>query len=254
MEKRRMICYSFPYKCHFFTSPTMKNLKLTLFSFALFSCLGAEVRHASADIVNEFIQVQCLTELNALKIDEFNINGQTPSDYSEKNHQELWQKRAIYPYESLRKIETAPPHSQTALTHKTQCILYKKTGIDSNEKPILKEQVYDIEFGPYLFNTNPEGKCGNAAAFSVSVKTKDKIVIDDLPFLYQCSADDSGQETRSEEEIQTILLLPEEGYINIEGSYLDVEKNNYIQEFKTYWMEEDLPVTARKFYTEDSSH
>ena len=50
---------------------------------------------AWADIVNDFVQVQCLEDLNMLKIDSFGANGEIARDRSSENQNDLWERHGI---------------------------------------------------------------------------------------------------------------------------------------------------------------
>lgn len=56
---------------------------------------------AKADIVNTFAQVQCLEELNALKIDMFNANGEMPRQTAKNDYEALWKNKGLVLAEAL---------------------------------------------------------------------------------------------------------------------------------------------------------
>lgn len=215
--------------------------------------IGFSVMPSQAGI-NKVVQIQCLEDLNMLKIDVFNADGKIAIESPENNRDELWNKHGIHELSSmigtirLKNGDGTPSDDprddrMTVINPiDTTCTLMEDQGADG-----LQLQTYHIHVEPYFFNMNAIEACGGATTFQVSIKSGDKILMDKLPFHYRCRLGISkkdGLENRWEEMIDTISISPDKKRISIQGSYMKLEEAEFINAFETYKLDEDTPLTA----------
>ncbi len=231
---------------------------------------------AQADTVNEFVQVQCIKDLNTLKINTFGANGEIAAKRSHDNQKNLWKThgireiRTMVDYIRLHNDDGTPSEDprDTRMIVKdpiqTSCTLIEERP-DGTQAP----RTYDIHIEPYFFNTNPNGECGGVFTFSVTIKQNDDILIDNLPFWHRCRINpwisDREIEGRKNEHIDSIELHPSNDHLIFSGSYLDTDdyicdgaknacsqnKHIYVDAFKIFYLDKDMPITAKKLYITD---
>lgn len=250
--------------------------KFYLVIFVLAACFILHSHHARADVYDTFVQAQCIKDLNMLKIDVFSGKTETGFEHFSKKQKKLWESHGIRNYLSMigtiRLIEDDNTPSKdprddrmTAINPiQTSCILIKK---NPDGKAIPRK--YSVHIEPYFFNTNRNGECGGAQTFAVTIKQADQILIDNVPFWYRCRVNpwisDKGIEGRRDERINSIEFHPDDNRFTFSGYYLDTDdyicdgakntcdpnKHIYIDAFKVFDLDKDMPVTAEKLYVTD---
>jgi hypothetical protein len=177
----------------------MKNLGMWILAVGVF--LASPVR---ADIINELVKVECNKDLNYLSIETLDINGRLPMDFINSQPKLLWERYGLIDVHNQLLEFNKIKSRQRGKTVEKQCELLKKGAEDKLEKT-----TYTIKITGYIYNINPEGRCGGANSVSVTLQDADKILVNDLVFIPSCSDPDS---------ISGIQVLPHEGYFTISGS------------------------------------
>ncbi len=214
---------------------------------------------ARADIVNDFVQVQCLQDLNALKIDVFGANGNIAASRSHNNQQELWERHGIREISTM--VDYIRPVDENGLPSgdyrdtrmalknpiQTSCALISET-----EGRKQESLIYDVYVEPYFFNTNPHGHCGASPTFSLTVKTANNVLIDNLRFVSECVTYEGSHHDKGMAMgfIQSIQFNPEDGYITIDGT-LFTGFEHYNENFvlpHLLWLSDDLPINHETVY------
>lgn len=222
--------------------------------FMLFTVLN--ITAVKADIINEFVQVQCLRDLNLLKIDAFNANGDIAMERSEQNQEVLWDQHRIrnintmIDYIQLIDNDGKPSNDyrDTRMEVKdpiqTSCTL-----IEELEDGTPKPQTYDIHIQPYFFNVNPNGECGGAQTLELTLKSKGRVFIDKLRYISECADTKWARHNEGTAlgAIQSVSLNPEDGYISLEGGLGKAYEEDFVFT-DIFWLDDDLPITHEKVY------
>lgn len=184
-----------------------------------------------ADVVNEFIQVQCLKEINALKVDIFNVNGEISRKNALENYQNLWDVRGVVLADSLIKYNSDNGF-QEAISLKKQCVL---RGLGGEQK-----QIYNIDINTYLFSGNLNSQCGLGRTFEINITTKNQTLVDRFRFQYECF---------SNQKASSLTLLPHEGYIIFDLVNSDTEDaQNDKDSYGVFFMRDQIPITSQIVY------
>ena len=212
---------------------------------------------AWADIVNDFVQVQCLEDLNMLKIDSFGANGEIARDRSSENQNDLWERHGIRNMRTMvdyiRLIdENGKPsedHRDTRMVPKdpiqTSCTLVEEMA-DGKREP----RTYEIHIKPYFFNTNPMGRCGGGSPTTeLTITAGDRVLIDRLRFLSECSSYEPDHHNRGMAMggISSIYIYPESQYLTVDGGLYEEYEDEFIFPY-LIWFDEGLPVTHETVY------
>ena len=207
--------------------------------------------------MNDFVQVQCLEDLNMLKIDSFGANGEIARDRSSENQNDLWERHGIRNMRTMvdyiRLIdENGKPsedHRDTRMVPKdpiqTSCTLVEEMA-DGKREP----RTYEIHIKPYFFNTNPNGYCGGGSpTIELTITIGDRVLVDHLRFLSECSYNESVHHNKGMAMggISSIYIYPEERYITLRGRI----NERYEDEFAfPYFLRinKDLLIDHEKIY------
>lgn len=195
---------------------------------------------ANAYAGNLFAHVQCLENINSLKIDVFFTNGALERANAIESKQSLWEEDQIVLYDTL--VENPDVNSQISRPIETQCTLKEK---DNSKK------TYSISLEPYFFNVNPQWECGRAKTFEVTIKAEEKILVDRFRFWYDCSGLYGSYQ--DDKIITTLLFQPHDKSIDFSGYYnnpKEYEDHIFYEVFeKTYSLEDKLPITSELIYS-----
>ena len=235
----------------------MRKFCKFIFICALYFCLHIYSYDAKADTVNEFVQVQCLEDLNALRIDVFSANGKIAKKNAKDNPKALWEKhgikdiRSMVGYVHLVDGDGTPSKDPrdirmvVANPIQTSCALTEELA-DGSQVP----RTYDIHIEPYFFNTNPNGYCGGGSpTVELTLTSGKEVLIDHLRFVSECSSDGWHQHNKGMAmgSIQSVQLNPEDRYISLYGGLDERYEDDFVFT-STFWFDEDLPITHEKVY------
>lgn len=196
----------------------------------LFFCLGLFFvpRPATADVVNEFVHVNCNPDLNVLEVRLQTVNGVIAQRYAE-NSDRLWKKYSLLSLDALFDV-TKDGTIQEGRTHKSECLL-------RSQNDAKQPTPYTVIVEGTAGNVNPSGFCGLARSIRLSLKTTSAPIITDLDFLPNCS-EDRG--------IRSISFHPSEGYVVVNAilsrGVTTTEKE------QTFFLDDDVfPLTNTAF-------
>lgn len=201
--------------------------------FFLCVILSFQSRLAFADIVNEFVQVQCNTDLNFLRIESFNINGDITLEYIKGHPRESWKKYGIISIDDELFDINPEDRYQLAQTFSSECILKKKN---------LTKDVYKIIIDGYTVNGNPGGWCGGHRSFSITIWRGKKQLLEKLAFAPNCSGNIVF--------LDSLTLNPHENYIKINGQK-DVDGSDSKESFYDFFDMDEIisPLTNKSVYS-----
>lgn len=198
--------------------------------FLLISNFAAATAHA--DIVNDFIRIDCNKQLNYLSIESFGVNGWLPANNAKRKKDMLFKEHGIIDLMSLFEF-SSDSKLQTPLTFETSCILDTLDDPDKNQTHEPKYSKYDIKLKGFAENSNPGGSCGGWRSYSVTIKKDGITIVDDVPYEFHCGDD---------LVLGNISVNPHEGYLHAGNKF----------SLKTLWWDEDLPVTIDKIYNPEN--
>lgn len=182
---------------------------------------------AHADIINEFVKIQCNQDLNFLRIENLIVNGSVSRKYSENNQKNLWKKYNLISINSLLKINTDGYWQKNDFD--TNCELQEEDKTQKN---------YKVNIEGYAGNHNPNGKCGGHLSFNLSISNSEDNIIEKLNFFPNCHANT---------QIHNVTLIPHEQYLYINGTN---SEGKYFRE--TIWIsgkyKDTLPIKNTNIY------
>lgn len=204
-------------------------------------CFSVLSHTAHADIVNMFAKVDCSESLNYLRVDVFNVNGDLARKRAEKDDKNIRDKENIVFFDDLVEINKDFYQKEKATFTKT-CTLQEEVKRDT-----YKTVTYTVIIKPYFFNSNREGQCGGADSFSMTIKDKDRVLVDDVPFWFNCNK--SVSSNVEEQTISTLMFLPHQGLIRFSGRYSRPIKPELYPSFtRRFWLDHNIPATKDNVY------
>ena len=178
---------------------------------------------ARADVVNDFVRIDCNKELNYLEIGPFGVNGWLSANNAKRYKDELFRKYGIIDLMTLFDINKEWTR-QTPIEFKTTCVLDTEDDPYENQPHQPKLAKYDITLKGYTENGNPQGRCGGWRTYSLTIKKDGVTIIDDVPYEIHCGED---------EVLSNVSITPHQGYI-----YAGTQDSK-----KVLWWDRDLPIT-----------
>ena len=211
---------------------------------------------AWADIMDDLVQVQCLEELNALKIDILRTAGRIASKAIRDHPKQLWENHGIRElYTMVGTIRLIDENGKPSEDDRDIRMVVKDpiqtscTLIEQLENGTQRPRTYDIHIEPFFFNTNAMGTCGGFVTFELTLTSGDQVLIDQLRFNSECSRTNWYRHNKNTAlgGISSIGLYPGNRRIRISGGLFEEYEDKFV--FKSYFdFDKDLPITHEKVY------
>ena len=205
---------------------------------------------------NEFVQVQCLEDLNILRIDLLGASGKITSKGAIDHQKRLWENHGIRElYTMVGTIRLTDENGKPSEDYRDERMVVKDpiqtscTLIEQLEDGTQTSRTYDVYIKPYFFNTNAMGYCGGFVTFELTLTSEDQILIDHLRFNSECSKEYWYQHDKDMAlgGLSSVGLYPENRRIRMSGGLLEEYEDKFV--FKSSFdFDEDLPITHEKVY------
>lgn len=154
---------------------------------------------ARADVVNEFVRVECNTDLNVLHIELLNINGETALRFAQADPVSLLKKHNLVFLDSLFDVDGEMKQVPKGKSSST-CALKSGDGDGNN--------VFNIDIIGLVLNDNAAGMCGLHRTIALNILMDNNILVRNLVFSPDC---------HDPREVRVLNILPDEGYVSVEG-------------------------------------
>ena len=221
----------------------------------LFAALALPAKAWAYDY-NEFVQVQCLEDLNILRIDLLGASGKITSKGAVDHQKRLWTNHGIRElYTMIGTIRLIDENGKPSEDDRNIRMVVKDpiqtscTLVEQLEDGTQMPRTYDIHIKPYFFNTNAMGRCGGFVTFELTLTSGDQVLVDHLRFDSECSKNYWYQHNKDMAlgGLSSIGLYPENRRIRMSGGLLEEYEDKFV--FKSSFnFDEDLPITHEKVY------
>ena len=221
----------------------------------LFFVLTLPVK-AWSGIGGDLVQVQCLEELNTLRIERLRTSGKIASKGARNHQKQLWENHGIRElYTMVENIPLIDENGKPSEDYRDLRMVVKDpiqtscTLVEQLEDGTQMPRTYDIHIEPFFFNTNAMETCGGFVTFELTLTSGDQVLIDQLRFNSECSRTNWYRHDKDAAMggFGTVEVNPENRVIWIFGSLDEEYEDDFV--FKTYYkFDKDLPITHEKVY------
>ena len=231
----------------------MRNI---IYRFLILFFVLALPAKAWADGGYDLVQVQCLEELNVLKINRIRTGGKIASKGIRDHPKQLWENHGIRElYTMVENIPLIDENGKPSEDYRDLRMVVKDpiqtscTLVEHLEDGTYTPRTYDIHIKPYFFNTNAMGYCGGFVTFELTLTSGDQVLIDQLRFNSECSKVYSSQHNKDMAlgGVRGFYINPEVRFILLSGSINKEYEDDFV--FKSYFdFDKDLPITHETVY------